>query len=117
MKLVGAVTAIGLVLLYFIDSAFKINPFNLEMLLHSGLRFLTGFLVLGIGVFYAHKIRLKYALWLVMALALADDIWDYTRNVDSFSFEVLLHSIYMLAWGAVIGYLLMKQWLDGRRSE
>ncbi len=98
-------------------SAFKLNPFNVEMLIHSGLRFLTGFLVLGIGVFYTGKIRLKYALALVLVLALADDIWDYTRNINSFSFEVMLHSIYMLLWGSLTGYVLMKQWLDGRRSE
>ena len=114
MKLVGIVIIFGLVLLYFIDAAFKLNPFNVEMLIHSGLRFLTGFLVLGIGVFYAHKISLKFAVCLVLALALADDIWDYTRDVNSFSFEVLLHSMYMMAWGALTGYALLKQWLNGQ---
>ncbi|MGZ8181252.1 MAG: hypothetical protein ACXWT1_04785 [Methylobacter sp.] len=117
MKLVGIVIFTGLILLYFIDMAFKLNPFNVEMLIHSGLRFLTGFLVLGIGVFYTGKIRLKYALALVLVLVLADDIWDYTRDVNSFSFEVMLHSIYMLLWGSLVGYVFMKQWLDGRRSE
>ncbi|HEY8037252.1 MAG TPA: hypothetical protein VIF37_16850 [Methylobacter sp.] len=114
MKLVSIVIIAGMVLLYFIDVAFKLNPFNVEMLIHSGLRFLTGFLVLGIGVFYTGKIRLKFALALVLALALADDIWDYTRNINSFSFEVMLHSMYMLAWGSLTGYVLMKRWLDGR---
>ena len=117
MRLVSIVIIAGLILLYFIDSAFKLNPFNVEMLIHSGLRFLTGFLVLGIGVFYAHKIRLKFAVCLVLALALGDDIWDYTRNINSFSFEVMLHSIYMLVWGSLTGYVLMKQWLDERRPE
>jgi len=55
MKLVSIVIIAGLILLYFIDSAFKLNPFNSEMLIHSGLRFLTGFLVLGIGVFMLIK--------------------------------------------------------------
>jgi hypothetical protein len=117
MKLVSIVIIAGLILLYFIDSAFKLNPFNSEMLIHSGLRFLAGFLVLGIGVFYAHQIRLKFAVCLVLALVLADDIWDYTRDVNSFSFEVMLHSIYMLLWGSLTGYVLMKQWMDGRRPE
>ncbi|TAN65074.1 MAG: hypothetical protein EPN17_17660 [Methylobacter sp.] len=117
MKLVSIVIIAGLILLYFIDMAFKLNPFNAEMLIHSGLRFLAGFLVLGIGVFYAHKISLKFAVCFVLALALADDIWDYTRNVDSFNFEVMLHSMYMLAWGALTGYVLMKRWLDGRKLE
>ncbi len=117
MKLVSIVIIVGLILLYFIDVAFKLNPFNVEMLIHSGLRFLTGFLVLGIGVFYTGKIKLKFALALVLALALADDIWDYTRNINSFSFEVMLHSIYMLLWGSLTGYMLMKQWLDGIAKE
>ncbi|WP_432744195.1 hypothetical protein ABXJ76_03670 [Methylobacter sp. G7] len=116
MKLVTIVIIVGFILLYFIDSAFKLNPFNVEMLIHSGLRFLTGCLVFGIGVFYAHQIKLKYAVGLVLLLALADDIWDYTRDVNSFSFEVLLHSIYMLAWGALTGYLLMKQLTNEGRS-
>lgn len=106
------VVIIGFILLYFIDVAFKLNPFNAEMLVHSGLRFLVGFLILGIGVFYAHKIRLKFAVGLVLILALADDIWDYTRHVDSFNFEVMLHSLYMLSWGSLTGYVLMKSWMD-----
>lgn len=116
MKLVSIII-VGLILLYFIDSAFKLNPFNVEMLIHSGLRFLAGFLILGIGVFYAHQIRPKFALALVLTLALADDIWDYTRDINSFSLEVMLHSIYMLLWGSLAGYMLMKRWLDGRRPE
>jgi hypothetical protein len=117
MKLVGIVIIAGLILLYFIDAAFKLNPFNAEMLIHSGLRFLTGFLILGIGVFYAHQIRLKFAIGLILVLVLADDIWDYTRNVDSFKPEVLLHSIYMVLWGALTGYVLMKQRMDGIAKE
>lgn len=117
MKLVSIVIVIGMILLYFIDVAFKLNPFNAEMLIHSGLRFLVGFLVLGIGVFYAHKIKLKFAVCFVLALAFADDIWDYIRNINSFNFEVLLHSLYMMAWGSLTGYVLMKQRLNGRPEE
>ncbi len=112
MKLVSIVIIAGFILLYFIDSAFKVSMFDWETLIHSGMRFLAGFLVLGIGVFYAHQIKLKYAVGLVLILALGDDIWDYTRNIDSFSFEVLLHSLYMLAWGALTGYVLMKRLMN-----
>ncbi len=108
MKLVSLVMIAGLVLLYFVDAALKIQLTNWEMLIHSALRFFTGFILIGIGVFYAHKIRLKNAVYLVLALILADDILDYYRNVDSFSFEVLLHSIYMLLWGSLMGYVVMK---------
>ncbi|MFI3119904.1 MAG: hypothetical protein QX203_07985 [Methylococcaceae bacterium] len=117
MKLLSIVIIAGIILLYFVDSAFKLNTFDPEMLIHSGLRFFIGFLILGIGVFYAHKIRLKFAVCLVLALALGDDIWDYTRNVNSFSFEVMLHSLYMMAWGSLAGYVLMKRCLDGVAKE
>ncbi|MGZ5052737.1 MAG: hypothetical protein ACXWF8_17035 [Methylobacter sp.] len=114
MKLISAVVVVGFVLLYFVDSAFKFNTFEPEMLIHSAIRYFAGFFVLGIGVFYAHKIKLKYALALIFILSMADDIYDYTRNVNSFHFEVMLHGLYMLSWGALTGYVSMKQWLDGK---
>jgi len=112
MKLVSLVMIAGLVLLYFVDAAFKLPILNWEMIIHSALRFFTGFILLGVGVFYAHKIRLKSAIYLILVLVLADDIMDYFRNVHSFSFEVMLHSIYMLLWGSLMGYVFMKQLKD-----
>jgi hypothetical protein len=112
MKLVTLVMITGLFLLYFMDAAFKLPIMNWEMLIHSGIRFFTGFVLIGIGVFYAHKIKLKSAVYLVLALFLADDILDYFRKVNSFNFEVMLHSIYMLFWGSLMGYVFMKQLKD-----
>jgi len=37
---------------------------------------------------------------------------DYFRKVENFSFEVMLHSIYMLIWGSLMGYVFMKQSKD-----
>jgi hypothetical protein len=108
MKLISLGMIAGLILLYFVDAALKIQIMNWEMLIHSAIRFFTGFILIGIGVFYAHKIRLKSAVYLVLALVLADDVMDYFRNVHSFSFEVMLHSIYMLLWGSLMGYVYMK---------
>jgi hypothetical protein len=48
MKLVNIAVIVGLILLYFVNAAFKINIFNWEMLIHSGIRFFTGFIILGI---------------------------------------------------------------------
>jgi hypothetical protein len=110
MKLIGLVIVVGLVALYFMDIAFRINMLTWEMLIHSGLRFFTGFILLGIGVFYAHTLKLKSAVILVLLLVLADDIVDYTRNIDSFSFEVMIHSIFILLWGSLVGYLVMRNW-------
>jgi hypothetical protein len=63
MKLISIVTIIGFILLYFVDAALKIAVFSQEMLIHSTLRFFTGFILIGIGVFYAHKIKLKNAVY------------------------------------------------------
>ena len=109
MKLIGIVTVAGLILLYFMDAAFKLDLMNLEMLTHSALRFFTGFILIGIGVFYAHKIKLKNAVYLILALVLADDIMDYVRKVEDFRFEITIHGIYMLLWGSLTGYVFMKQ--------
>ena len=109
MKWVTIVLIAGFIVLYFMDAAFKIEFLNLEILIHSALRFFTGFILIGIGVFYAHKIKLKSAVYLILALFLADDIMDYVRKVDSFNFEVMLHGIYMLLWGSLTGYVFMKQ--------
>jgi len=110
MKLISFVMIAGLVVLYFMDIAFRIDMLNLEMIIHSAIRFFIGFLLLGIGVFYAHTLRLKSAVVLILVLVLADDIVDYTRNVDSFSFEVAIHSAFMLLWGSLVGYLAMRNW-------
>ncbi len=108
MKLVYIAVIAGLVLLYFVNAALKISIFNWEMLVHSGIRFFTGFAILGIGYFYEQKFGFKLAIYLVLALVLADDVMDYFRNVPSFTAEFMLHNIFMLLWGSVLGYLFMK---------
>ena len=115
MKLITVVIIAGLILLYFLDTALKISLLNQEMLIHSALRFFTGFILIGIGVFYAHKIKFKTSVGLALALVLADDVFDYFRNVDSFNFEVMIHSVYFLIWGSILGYLFMK--LAQRKAE
>ncbi len=110
MKIMSLIVFLtGLVVLYFVDSALKQDIFTQELFVHSLIRFATGFVILGIGVFYAHLIRFKISLFIVLALVLADDVFDYFRNVDSFSPEVMLHSIYMLLWGALMGFVVMRQ--------
>lgn len=108
MKWVGVVTLIGLILLYFINAAFKIEFSDLEMLIHSTIRYFTGFIIFGIFCFYGHSLRFKNAVYLVLILLLADDAYDYFREVDSLRLEIILHSIYMLLWGSLTGYLFIR---------
>jgi hypothetical protein len=103
----------GIIMIYFMVAAFKLELLNIEMLIHSAIRFITGFILLGIGVFYAHTLRFKSAVIVVLILVLADDILDYTRGVYSFSFEIMIYSIFMLLWGALVGYLVMKNLREG----
>ncbi len=108
MKLVNIAIILGLMLLYFVNAAVKVDIFNWEMMIHSGIRFFTGFFILGIGYFYEHKIKLKVSLYLILAIVLADDVLDYYRNVTKFSDKLMLHNIFMLLWGSLVGYLFIR---------
>lgn len=108
MKSLGIVLIVGFILLYFVDAALKIDLFNWEMFFHSGIRFFTGFIIIGIGFLYEHKLKFKLALYLVLGLILADDILDYFRNATQFSVELILYGIYMLIWGSVTGYFFIR---------
>ncbi|MGJ0485323.1 MAG: hypothetical protein ACR65R_12480 [Methylomicrobium sp.] len=108
MKLISLILFLGLIALYFLDAAFRLEMLTLEMLGHIALRFFTGFLILGIGVFYEHVIRFKISVLIILVLLLGDDIFDYYRNVKSFTPEIILLSIYMLLWGALMGYVTAR---------
>lgn len=110
MNLILLVTTIGLILQYFLAAAFKFSILETELLLHGLIRFLTGFFLLGIGVFYAHSLKFKSAAAIALALVLTDDVADYFRQVDSFKPEVMLYSLYMMLWGAVMGFVVMRNW-------
>ena len=109
MKLIGLIIFLGLIILYFLDAAFRLEMLTMEMLGHIVLRFFIGFMILGIGVFYEHAIRFKSSMLIILVLVLGDDIFDYYRNVNSFTPEVILLSMYMLLWGALTGYITMRQ--------
>jgi hypothetical protein len=108
MKLIGFILFLGIIILYFLDAAFRLELLTLEMLGHIALRFFTGFLILGVGVFYEQVIPFKSSMFIILALLLGDDIFDYYRNVNSFTPEVILLSIYMLLWGALMGYVTIR---------
>ncbi|MGZ8199722.1 MAG: hypothetical protein ACXWUC_02970 [Methylosarcina sp.] len=109
MKLVGLILLLGLIPVYFLEAALKISMWSPEMLIHNSIRFFGGFLVLGIGMLYEHKIRLKTAIFLLVALIGADYIADYLRGVDTHKLEFVILGTYMLIWGALTGYVFMKK--------
>jgi ABC-type multidrug transport system permease subunit len=38
----------------------------------------------------------------------ADYIYDYFMQSYRFKFEIILHGIFMMIWGAILGYLTAK---------
>ncbi|WP_020562441.1 hypothetical protein [Methylosarcina fibrata] len=109
MKLVGLILLLGLIPVYFLEAALKVSMWSMEMMIHNSIRFFAGFLVLGIGVFYEHVIRLKTALLIVLMLVGADYISDYLRGINTHKLEFAILGVYMLSWGSVTGYVFIKQ--------
>lgn len=109
MKTILPVVIIGLIVLYFLDAAFQIDNLNLEMLVHNTVRFVSGFVILGIWVWYKHRLKLKVALYFLLALLISDDIMDYVRDINSLGLEMVIHDSVMVIWGAIIGFLYMRR--------
>lgn len=81
---------LGFTLLYFVNAAFKVDIWETELLIHSGIRFFAGFIAIGVWVFSQHRIKFLHLFYFVLALVLADDIWDYFRNINSFKPEAMV---------------------------
>lgn len=110
MKLLYAILLIGLILLYFLDAAFHIDGFNLEMLTHNLVRFFAGFGILGIWAWHEHKIKLKIALFIILIFLISDDIFDYFRHIDNFTFEMVIHDVVVLLWGCLTGFVFVRRY-------
>ncbi|MGR9087525.1 MAG: hypothetical protein ACU841_10680, partial [Gammaproteobacteria bacterium] len=71
MKWVGLILVAGLVPLYPMAVAFRLDLLTTEMMIHIGLRFLVGFFLLGILVFYKQKIKFITSAYIIVGLILA----------------------------------------------
>ncbi len=100
---------IGSVLLYFVDTALRINNLELEMFIHNIIRFSLGFVFLGILVWYKRQLRFKVALICIITLSLLDVMFDYIRDVGDLSFEMVIHGVFLVIWGSVTGFLFMRK--------
>ncbi|MGR9087990.1 MAG: hypothetical protein ACU841_13070 [Gammaproteobacteria bacterium] len=115
--MLGFVFAAGLILLYFLNIALlkTSNLFDPNWLLHSWLRFLVGFLILGISSFYTKGITFKSAIFIIMILDAADYLYDVSLGSYRLQLEIILHGIYMMTWGSLMGYLTAKRltaWIE-----
>jgi len=108
MKAASIVFVIGLLLLYILDSAFKIYEINVKMLIHNLVRFVAGFVILGIWVLNKKKANLKISLYAILILLLADNLYDYLRNIDTLTFPMMFHDTFVLFWGTAVGFVFYK---------
>ncbi|ANE57067.1 hypothetical protein [Methylomonas sp. DH-1] len=109
MKLLLFSFTAGLALLYFMNLALLKSAIpNLEWSIHAGARFLIGFFVLGVSCFYFKKLTFKHAVQLTLAAVVLDYLYDYYVEAYRLNFEIILHGVYMLVWGALMGYLTWR---------
>jgi len=109
MKMLVFSFIVGLVLLYFLNIALLKTPIlNLDWSIHASLRFLIGFIVLGVSSFYAHVIKFKSAVYITVCIVAMDYLYDYYAQAYKLNFEIILHGIFMMIWGAILGYLTVK---------
>ena len=110
MKILVFSIIVGSVLLYFLNIALLKTPLlDLHWSIHAGLRFSAGFFILGISYFYAKALTFKNALYITVCILIVDYIYDYNIAAYRLNFEIILHGIYMLIWGAILGYLTARQ--------
>ncbi len=107
MKRLLATLVLGLIILYLIDSAFQIDGLSPAMLVENLMRFLLGFLGLGIWVAIKRKFHLKMFLIIIFVYLLSDSIFDYFTGIDDL-FEMSLHDLYVFCWGALAGFVFVK---------
>ena len=108
MKTILPIVIFGLIVLYFMDVAFVIENWTMEMFVHNTVRFVSGFVILGIWVWYQHRLKLKVALYVILALLVSDEIVDYVRDIDNLDLELIIHDSFVVVWGAVIGFFYMR---------
>lgn len=109
MKMLVFAFITGIFLLYFLNIALLKNPIlDLHWSIHAGIRFLLGFFLLGFGFFYAHGIKFKKAVYITVCIVTADYIYDFYSQNYRFQLEIILHGIFMITWGAILGYLTAK---------
>ncbi len=116
MKKILLCLFVGLILFYFLDIAFHVKNFNVEMFVHNLLRFFVGFILIGIWVWHKQKLKFMTAVYIILALLLADSISDYMRDLNNLRFEMMIHDALVIAWGAITGYLFVRHLNDKKHD-
>ena len=104
MKKILATLVIGLVLLYLIDSAFKIDGLTEEMIIDNSMRFLLGFVVMGMW----HWPKFKIYMYVILIFLISDVIFDYIENISTLDLAMTIHDLFIFFWGALSGYFFIE---------
>ncbi len=108
MKKLLATLVFGLILLFFIDTAFKIDGLTQEMLINNSVRFFLGFLVTGIWSWSKHKWKTKIFMYVFLVFLISDVIFDYIQDISTLEIEMTLHDLFFFFWGAISGYFFVS---------
>jgi len=106
MKKLHATLIFGLILLFFIDTAFKIDGLTQEMLINNSVRFFWGFLLLLVWGSSQQKRKYKVLFYVFIFFILSDAIFDYVQDI--LDLEMMLHDLFIFIWGAISGYFFVN---------
>lgn len=104
MKKLFSTLAVGLIFLYLIDSAFKIDGLTGEMLIDNSMRFLLGFI--GMGMW--HWPKLKIYMYVVLFFLISDVIFDYIEDISTLDLAMTIHDLFIFFWGALSGHFFIE---------
>lgn len=109
MKMLVFSIIVGAIFLYFLNIAVLKTPIlDLHWSIHAGIRFLIGFILLGICFIYAHVVKFKSAVYITACIVAIDYIYDFYAHPNRFNLEIIFHGMFMMIWGAILGYLTAK---------
>jgi len=109
MKILIFSFIVGIVLLYLLNIAILKTPLlDLHWSIHAGIRFWVGFFLLGVSFFYAHAMSFKKTVYITGFIVTTDYLYDLYTQTSGFELETLFHGIFMIIWGAILGYLTAK---------
>ncbi len=106
MKKLLATFVIGLILLFFVDTAFKLDGFKPEMLIDNAIRFFWGFLLLLVWGWSKQQRKYKVFFYIFIVFIISDIILDYVQDI--LDLEMIAHDLFIFFWGAISGYFFVN---------
>jgi NhaP-type Na+/H+ or K+/H+ antiporter len=116
MKKIIATLTIGLVLLYLLDSAFKIDGLTREMLIDNLIRYILGFICFYYVAWTKRKFKNTFYLSILIVFIIFDSVYIYIENIEVQGFLMLIHDLYFAFWGVISGFFFVR-YLKQKKSK